>query len=106
MLAAAAAVDAVDFLRVPGPPADLLRLAARAGLDRRVPQAPAQPAADRLARRRPALGAQEPQPPVRAGRAACGVPGRARGSDAPAGPDRDRVGLQPRRAGVRGLVGY
>src|SRR4030088_2143717 len=60
MLAAAAAVDAVDLLRVPGPPAGLLRVAARAGLDRRIPQAPAQPAAHRPARRRPALGAQEP----------------------------------------------
>ncbi len=59
VLAAAAAVDAVDLLRVPRAPAGLLFLAERPGLDRCLPQAPAQPAADRPARRRPALGAEE-----------------------------------------------
>ncbi len=42
----------------------------RPGLDGRLPQAPAQPAADRPARPRPPLGAEEPEPPVRARRAA------------------------------------
>ena len=106
VLAAAAAVDAVGLLRVPGPPADLLALAARAGLDRRLPQAPAQPAAHRPARPRPPLGAEEPQPPVRARRAARRLPGRAGDPDAPRAPDRDRVGVQPRRAGFRGLVDH
>ena len=70
VLAAAAAVHAVDLLGVPGAPAVVLGLAARAGLDRRVPAAPAQPAADRPAGRRAPLGAEEPQSPVRARRAA------------------------------------
>ena len=73
----------------------------RPGLDRRLPQAPAQPAAHRPARPRPPLGAEEPQPPVRARRAARRVPGRAGDPDAPRPPDRDRLGVQPGRAGVR-----
>src|SRR5262249_45993290 len=83
VLAAAAAVDALGLLRVPRAPAGLLRLAGRAGLDRRLPPAPAQPAADRPARPRPPLGAQEPQPPVRARRAAARLPGRAGDPDPP-----------------------
>src|ERR1022692_3048736 len=106
MLAAAAAVDAVDLLRVPGAPADLLVVAARPGRDGRLPQAPAQPAADRPARRRPALGAEEPQPPVRTGRPAPCLSGRTRDPDPPRAPDRDRLRVQPRRAGRRWLVDH
>ena len=96
VLAAAAAVDALDLLGVPGPPAVLLRLAARPGLDRRVPAAPAQPAADRPGDRAP-LGAEEPQPPVRAGRAAGGLPGRADRAD----PPRARASRSRRSAAWR-----
>ncbi len=46
----------------------------RPGLDGRVPSAPPQPAADRTAGRWTALGAEEPEPPVRAGRVARRVP--------------------------------
>ena len=70
-----------------------------------VPAAPAQPAADRSWRRAP-LGAEEPQPPVRAGRAAGGVPGRADRADPPRPRGGDRLGLQPGRAGHGGLVGH
>ena len=45
--------------------------------------APAQPAADRPARRGPPLGAEEPQPPVRPRRAARGLSGRAGDPDPP-----------------------
>src|SRR5262249_56516103 len=95
VLAAAAAVDALVLLRVPGAPAGLPRLAGRAGLDGRLPPAPAQPAADRPARPRPPLGAEEPQPPVRARRPAARLPGRAGDPDPPGAPDRDSVGVQP-----------
>ena len=95
-----------DLLRVPGPPARLLGLAARPGLDRGLPPAPAQPAAHRAERRGPPLGAEEPQPPVRAGRAAGGVPGRAGHPDAPRPADRHRLGVQPGRARHRRLVGH
>ena len=105
VLAAAAAVDALGLLRVPGPPAGLLGVAAGPGLDRRVPAAPPQPAADRAERRRPPLGAEEPEPPVRAGRAAGGLPGRAGDPDAPGAAGGDRVRVQPGRAGLRRLVG-
>jgi hypothetical protein len=104
VLAAAAAVDALDLVRVPGPPARLLGLAARPGLDRPLSTAPQEPAADRAARRGQALGAEEPEPPVRARRAARRLPGRARDPDPPGAADRDRLGLQPGRAGVGGLV--
>jgi len=104
VLAAAAAVDALDLVRVPGPPARLLGLAARPGLDRPLPAAPQEPAADRPARRGQALGAQEPEPPVRARRAARRLPGRARHPDPPGAANRDRLRLQPGRAGVGGLV--
>ena len=52
------------------------------------------------------LGAEEPQPPVRARRAAGGLPGRADRADPPRARGGDRVGLQPGRAGDGGLVGH
>ncbi len=51
-----------------------------------------------------ALGAEEPEPPVRARRAAGGVPGRAGDPDAPRAAHGDRVGVQPGRARVGRLV--
>src|ERR1700729_2729522 len=104
MLAAAAAVHALGVLRDPGIRARLLGLAALAILDRGVPAAPAQSPADRPARRRPAVGTEEPQSPVRARRAARRLPGRARHPDAPRAADGDRVRVQPGGARLGRLV--
>ena len=51
-----------------------------------------------------ALGAQEPEPPVRARRAARGLSGRAGDPDSPLAADGDRLRLQPGRARVGRLV--
>ena len=51
-----------------------------------------------------AVGAQEPEPPVRARRAARGLSGRAGDPDAPLAADGDRVRVQPGGARVRRLV--
>ena len=89
-----------DLLGVPRASARVLGLAGAAGLDRCVPAAPAQPAADRPAGGLPLLGAEEPQSPVHARRAAGGLPGRA-GHPDPSRPwHGDRIGLQPGRPGV------
>ena len=77
VLAAAAPVAALGVLRDARAPADVLAVAGAAGLDQAVSAAPQEPSADRPQRAREALGAEEPQPPVRA-RRACSRPIRTR----------------------------
>ena len=91
VLADPAPVGQVDRLRVAGPRAGVLRLAGAAGLDRRLPAAQGQPAADRARRPGQAVGAEEPLPPRRAGRDHGGLPGRAGRADPPRPGRRHRV---------------
>ena len=65
----------------------LCRVAGAAGLDAVVSAAPQEPAADRPQRRREALGAEEPEPPVRARRVDGDLPRRAGGAMPSAGRD-------------------
>ncbi len=69
-----------------------------------VPAAQGESAAHRLERCRQAVGAEESQPPVHAGRDPGGVPGRADHPDAQGAADGDRVNVQPGRARYRRLV--
>ena len=104
VLAAAAPVAAVGVLRDAGAPPDLLAVAGAAGLDQAVSAAPQEPAADRAERPREALGAEEPEPPVRARRAARGLSRRAGHPVPPAGGDDHGVGVLAGPAHHRGLV--
>ena len=87
VLAVAAPVAAFGVLRDAGAPAHLLAVARQAGLDEAVSAAPQEPSTDRPQRRGEALGAEEPQPPVRARRAVHDLPRRAGGAVPPAGRD-------------------
>ena len=87
VLAAAAAVAAFGVLRDAGAHAHLLAVAGQAGLDEAVSAAPQEPSADRPERRREAVGAEEPEPPVRPRRAVRDVSRRARRAVPPAGRD-------------------
>src|SRR6202030_3146177 len=64
VLAAASAVRALGVLRIAGPCAHLRAVAGKARLGAVLPATPQEPPTDRTQRRRKALGAQEPQPPV------------------------------------------
>ncbi len=66
--------------------------------------APAEPAADRAERRRQAVGAEEPESPVLAGRDHRGLPGRADHPDAPGAAHSHRIHVLTRRACHRRLV--
>src|SRR6202000_1951946 len=118
MLAAAAPVAAFGVLRDTCAPAELLKVVVAAGLDARIYASSQKPSADRAQRRRQAMGAEEPEPPVRARRVDGNLPRRPGDPDASAGRDDqgvdvlagaahhgrlvDEVRRQPNRFGCNG----
>ncbi|CAA9361919.1 MAG: FIG00820937: hypothetical protein, partial [uncultured Nocardioidaceae bacterium] len=87
-----------------GARAHLQGVAAGRRLDPGLRALPPEPAADRGQRRGEALGAEEPQPPRRAGRPDEGLPRRAGGPDPPRPGRRGRLGVLPGSDDVEGLV--
>ena len=85
---------------------DLRAVAGRAGLDEAVSAAPQEPSADRAERRREAVGAEEPQPPVRARRVVRDVSRRAGDPVPPARRDHHGVDVLAGAAHHRGLVDH
>ena len=82
----------------------LLAVAVAAGLDAVISAAPQEPSADRAQRRRKALGAEESQPPVRAGRVDGDLSRRAGDPDPPAGRDDHGLDVLAGAAHRRGMV--
>src|ERR1700678_3359450 len=85
MLAAAASVAAFGVLRDTGASAELLKVVGATGLDAGVSTASQESSVDRTQRCRQAVGAEEPEPPVRTRCVDDDLPRRPRDPDASTG---------------------